>query len=366
MTIDTPVPLREALIGIDPYGAPEIAGVVRLNVNENPYAPSPALRAELMRAVQNGLSDINRYPDRDATALRSALAGYLGGGLRADQIWAANGSNEVITHLLLAFGGPGRTLATLTPTYSMYPQYARDTMTGFVTWPREADFTVSLEAIERLRGTHQVDSLVIAAPNNPTGTATPLTVIDTICSLSDWLVVVDEAYQEFTADPSDSAIALLAKHRNLVVVRTMSKAFALAGARLGYMAADPGVVEACRIVRLPYHLSATTQAVALAAIEHAAEPLAHVAALRETCQATQVWLRSLGLDVPVSETNFALFGPFADRHTIWAALLERGILVREVGPPGYLRVSMGTPDEMVLFRQALVAVLDQTPMKEIT
>jgi len=172
-------------------------------------------------------------------------------------------------------------------------------------------------------------------------------------------VVVDEAYHEFAA--GDSATALLAKHRNLVVTRTMSKAFALAGARVGYLAADPSIVAACRLVRLPYHLGAHTQALALAALKHAAEPLGHVALLRETCASTQVWLRSLGLDVPESETNFALFGPFHDRHEVWVALLAQGVLVREVGPDGYLRVSMGTPDDMVLFRQALVAVLDQMP-----
>jgi len=200
--------------------------------------------------------------------------------------------------------------------------------------------------------------LMIASPNNPTGTRPSIATIDTICSMAPWLVVVDEAYQEFTADPADSAVALLAKHRNLVVVRTMSKAFALAGARVGYLAADPGVVAACRLVRLPYHLSAQTQALALAALQHANEPLAHVAQLRETCQTTQVWLRTLGLSVPESETNFALFGPFADRHAVWQALLNQGVLVREVGPAGFLRVSMGTPDDMVIFRQALVAVLD--------
>ena len=362
MKLDTPVPLRAALVGVDPYGAPEITGVVRLNVNENPYPPSKALQAELDQAVALAMKDINRYPDRDATALRAGLASYLGCGLSADQVWAANGSNEAMTHLLLAFGGPGRTLATLTPTYSMYPQYARDTMTKFVTWPREDDFTVSRAALEALRDAHHPDILMIAAPNNPTGTPTPLSLIDEACALSNWLVVIDEAYQEFAA--SDSATALLPKHRNLVVARTMSKAFALAGGRVGYLAADPTVVAACRIVRLPYHLSAQTQALALSALQHAEEPLNHVAQLRETCSQTQVWMRSLGLDVPASETNFALFGPFADRHAVWEALLACGVLVREVGPDSYLRVSMGTPDDMVLFRQALVSVLDQLAIGE--
>ncbi|MCL2783720.1 MAG: histidinol-phosphate transaminase [Propionibacteriaceae bacterium] len=357
--LDTPVPLREALVGVSPYGAPEIDDVVRLNVNENPYPPSQTLRTALLEAVGLAVRDINRYPDRDATVLREALAQYLDAGLTAENIWAANGSNEVMTHLLLAFGGPGRTLATLTPTYSMYPQYARDTMTGFVTAPRKPDYSVAVDDVTGLWAKDQPDILVLTTPNNPTGTQTSLDVIDEVCGMAPWLVVVDEAYQEFTADPGESAVTLLPKHRNLVVARTMSKAFALAGVRLGYLAAEPSIVDACRIVRLPYHLGVQTQALALAAVHHADEPLAHVAQLRETCQNTQVWMRSLGLTVPPSQANFALFGPFGDRHAIWAALLAQGVLVREVGPAGYLRVSMGTPDDMVTFREALVEVLDQ-------
>ena len=361
-----PVPLREALVGADPYGAPEIGQVVRLNVNENPYPPSPRLRAQLVAAVSETLGSINRYPDRDATALRADLAAYLGHGLAENQIWAANGSNEVMTQLLLAFGGPGRALATLTPTYSMYPQYARDTMTAYITWPRADDYAVSADLCRRLWDEKHPDILLLTTPNNPTGTVTPVPVIDAVCALAPWLVVVDEAYQEFTADPADSAVALLPKHRNLVVARTMSKAFALAGCRLGYLAADPAIVDACRIVRLPYHLSAQTQALARAALHQADEPLGHVTQLRQICQTTQAWLRSLGLTVPESQANFALFGPFDDRHAIWQGLLDRGVLVREVGPDGYLRVSAGTPDEMGLFREALVDVLDQAATQTTT
>jgi len=356
--LKTPVPLRKALVGVDPYGAPEIDGVVRLNVNENPFPPSPALRAALAGAVNAALSDVNRYPDRDAVALRADLAGYLDAGLTADNIWAANGSNEVMTHLALAFGGPRRKLATLTPTYSMYPQYARDTMTGFVTAPRHNDFTIDAGLLKKLWAAEHPDMVIITTPNNPTGTPTLLEVIEAACEMAPWLVIVDEAYQEFTEAPSDSAIKLLPEHTNLVVTRTMSKAFALAGVRLGYLAADPSIVDACKIVRLPYHLGVQTQALARAAIAHAQEPLQHVAQLREACQATQAWLRTLGLTAPESQANFTLFGPFADRHAIWQELLDRGVLVREVGPDGFLRVSMGTPAEMILFREALVDVLD--------
>lgn len=361
--LDTPVPLREALAGIEPYGAPEIEGVARLNVNENPYPPSPGLRVALAEAVADTLADINRYPDRDARQLRAGLAHYLMGQtgveLGPDQVWAANGSNEVMTHLLLAFGGPGRTAATLVPTYSVYPQYARDTMTNLVSAPRDDTYNVSLPALSQLWESAHPDILIIGSPNNPTGTRTPIPVIEQICAMAPWLVVADEAYQEFTADPGDSAVRLLGRHRNLVVSRTMSKAFAFAAGRLGYLAAEPSVVAACQIVRLPYHLSAQTQALARVALEHADEPLAHIGQLRDACQATQSWLVSLGLTVPPSEANFCLFGPFADRHAVWEGLLARGVLVREVGPAGYLRVSMGTPDEMIEFREALVDVLDQ-------
>ena len=356
-TLDTPVPLRDALVGVDPYGAPEIDGVARLNVNENPYAPSPVLLEALAHAVAAALADINRYPDRDATALRADLAHYLGFGLDADHMWAANGSNEVMTHLALAFGGPGRRIATLTPTYSMYPQYARDTMTTFLTIPRYDDYTFDAELLAKLWQEWHPDIVMLANPNNPTGTRVPLDVLEAAATMAPWLVVTDEAYQEFTDDPSDSALRLLPAHRNLVVARTMSKAFAFAGARLGYLAADPAIVAACRIVRQPYHLSAQTQALAQAALTHAEEPLGHVAELRAACRDTQDWLRSLGLTVPDSQANFLVFGRFPDRHVVWQQLLDRGVLVREVGPDGYLRVSMGTPDEMIMFRQALVEVI---------
>jgi len=364
-TLDTPVPLRDALVGVDPYGAPEIDGVARLNVNENPYPPSPAQLEALIAAVTGALSDINRYPDRDATALRADLANYLGFGLDADHVWAANGSNEVMTHLALAFGGPGRKIATLTPTYSMYPQYARDTMTEFLTAPRRDDYSVDTALLAELWQQSHPDIVMLATPNNPTGTRTPLDVVEAAANMAPWLVVVDEAYQEFTDDPSDSGLRLLPAHRNLVVARTMSKAFAFAGARLGYLAADPAIVAACRIVRQPYHLSAQTQALARAALANAAEPLGHVAELRAACRSTQAWLRSIGLTVPDSQANFLVFGPFADRHLVWQQLLDRGVLVREVGPDGYLRVSMGTPDEMIQFRQAMTDVVGQAGKESV-
>ena len=159
-------------------------------------------------------------------------------------------------------------------------------------------------------------------------------------------MVVDEAYGEFRRAGTPSALELLPEHRNLVVSRTMSKAFALAGARLGYLAAAPEICDAIRVVRLPYHLSAVTQATALAALRHAPELLGRVDDLRAERDETVGWLREQGLEVADSDANFALFGRFADRHAVWQGLLDRGVLIRETGPDGWLRVSIGTAEEM--------------------
>ena len=353
------LPLRPELVGAEPYGAPQLDVPVRLNVNENPYPPSSRVRSQLADAVEQAARTLNRYPDREAWALRADLARYLGYGLGPEQVWAANGSNEAIVHLLQAFGGPGRTVLTFDPTYSMYPEYARDTHTRFVSAPRRRDFSLDPDAVAAMVGEHRPVMILIANPNNPTGTRMPVGVLAEICRALDCLVVVDEAYQEFTEYPEDSALALLPEHPKLIVARTMSKAFALAGGRVGYLAASPAIVDACRIVRLPYHLSATTQAVARVALANAPELLGKVSLLRAQIQQLQRWLRSRGFTVPQSEANFCLFGPMPDAHAVWQGLLDRGVLIREVGPTGYLRVCAGTPDEMAAFRAALDDVLAQ-------
>lgn len=351
------LPLRPELVGEEPYGAPQLEVPVCLNVNENPYPPSEAVRRDMARAVGRIAATLNRYPDREAMALRSDLARYIGFGVGPDQIWPANGSNEVMTHILSAFGGPGRTLLTFTPTYSMYPEYARNTHTEYVTRPRNDSWGLDAERI--LAGIEETgaDIVLLTTPNNPTGTAIPVAVIDEVCAATDAIVVVDEAYQEFADAPEDSAIALLPKYGRLIVARTMSKAFALAGGRVGYAVAAPAVIDALRIVRLPYHLSAATQAIAGVALAHAPEMLSRVDELRQTRADLEQWLRLHGLDVIPSQSNFLLFGRFADRHAVFEALLERGVLVREVGPTGYLRVCAGTPREMDAFRTALLDVL---------
>jgi histidinol-phosphate aminotransferase len=299
------------------------------------------------------------------TTLRAALAGYLGHGLRMEQVWAANGSNEIMQQLLQAFAGHGRTALSFAPTYSMYPEYARNTETTWVTAPRRDDFTIDRDAavaeIERV----QPAVVLLASPNNPTGTALPLDVVRAVCDAAPGVVVVDEAYAEFRREETPSALSLLPSYPRLAVTRTMSKAFALAGARVGYLAADSALVDALRIVRLPYHLSAVTQATAVAAIGHADELLGRVADLRAERDRLVGWLREQRLQVADSDANFVLFGRFADRHAVWQGVLDHGVLIRETGPEGWLRVSVGTPEEMAAFRAALTAVLAQRGPQEV-
>ncbi|KRF17480.1 histidinol-phosphate aminotransferase [Nocardioides sp. Soil797] len=359
-------PLREELQGIEPYGAPQLDVPVQLNVNENPYGPSAEVVADIAASVAEASVTLNRYPDREFTELRTALADYLntdgGQGVTQAQVWAANGSNEVMLQLLQAFGGPGRTALSFAPTYSMYPEYARDAMTAWVAGRREADFSLDLDAARELIHEHRPHVVLLPSPNNPTGTALPPEAVAMLCEAAAdgdhcGVVVVDEAYGEFRRSGTPSALELLPQHRNLVVSRTMSKAFALAGARLGYFAAAPEICDAVRVVRLPYHLSAVTQATALAALRHAPELLGRVDDLRRERDETVGWLREQGLKVADSDANFALFGTFDDRHAVWQQLLDRGVLIRETGPEGWLRVSIGTPQEMTTFKNALTEAM---------
>lgn len=359
------LPLRPELAGFEPYGAPQLDVPVRLNVNENPYPPSPAVVEDITAAVRAAAAGLNRYPDRELAALRADLAGYLavesGVRLAPERIWAANGSNEVMLQLLQAFGGPGRTALSFDPTYSMYPEYARDTSTGWVAGRREEDFGLDPNAAAETVARVAPSVVLLASPNNPTGTALPAaTVVRLLEAARDvpggCVVVVDEAYAEFRRAGTPSALELLDDHPHLAVSRTMSKAFALAGGRVGYLAASTAIVDALRVVRLPYHLSAVTQAVARAALAHSGELLAQVGALRDERDGLVAWLRARGYQVADSDANFVLFGRFPDRHLVWQGLLDRGVLIREVGPSGWLRVSVGTPDETAAFRAALVEV----------
>lgn len=358
-------PVRDDLVGEVAYGAPQAEVRARLNVNENPFPLPDSLAQAIAAAVRDVVPTLNRYPDRDASSLREALATYLaaesGVHVSSDQVWVANGSNEVMHHLFLAFGGPGRSGLTCTPTYSMYPEYARDTFTTWVEVPRKDDFTIDMERTLSVISEVRPTLVVLASPNNPTGTPLPLEQLKVIAeSLGHGVLVVDEAYAEFRAQGKPSAMELFADHPNVVVTRTMSKAFSCAGLRVGYLAAASAhVVDALRVVRLPYHLSAVTQAVAQTALAHASILQAQVAVLRDERDALATWLRAQGLEVAESDANFLLFGRFRDRHALWQDLFDQGVLIRETGPDGWLRVTVGSPQENGMFRDALTHALQR-------
>ena len=340
------LPLRDDLRGLTPYGAPQLDVPVRVNTNENPYPPSADLVEDLAASVLAVATGLNRYPDRDCTALRQALADYLGHGLDGSRVWAANGSNEVLAQVVQAFGGPGRRALGFEPSYSMHPEIVRLTGCAYVTAERAPDFTLDSERAVAAVRRERPDVTFLARPNNPTGTALPLEVVADVCAATGGVVVVDEAYAEFSTQ--ESALALLPRHPLLVVTRTMSKAFALAGGRVGYLAASPEVVDALQLVRLPYHLSATTQAAALAALRHGDDTLATVKQVVADRDELARCLAAEGFPVVPSDANFLLVGGLADEKATWQALLDEGVLVRDVGIPGHLRITVGTTEECAL------------------
>ncbi|MEE6260676.1 histidinol-phosphate transaminase [Plantactinospora sonchi] len=355
MTSLDDLPIRDDLRGRSPYGAPQLDVPVRLNTNENSYPlPEPVVEA-ISKAVAAELRDLNRYPDRDAVALRADLADYLGHGLGVGDVWAANGSNEVQQQLLQVFGGPGRTALGFTPAYSMHPLLATATGTAWRDGRRDADFGLTVaHAVAQVRE-HRPDVVFLCSPNNPTGTALDPAVLDAVLAEAPGMVVVDEAYAEFARPGTPTALALLPGHPRLVVTRTMSKAFGFAGGRLGYLAADPAVVDAVQLVRLPYHLSALTQAAARAALAHRETLLGTVRAIKEQRDRIVSGLRARGRTVADSDANFVLFEVGADQRAVWRVLLDHGVLVRDVGLAGWLRVTAGTPEETDAFFAAVDA-----------
>lgn len=353
MTRLADLPLREELRGRSPYGAPQLDVPVRLNTNENSHPLPAALLDDVAAAARRAAAGLNRYPDRDAAALRADLAAYLGHGLDAGQVWPANGSNEVLQQLLQAFGGPGRTVLGFTPSYSMHEVIAAGTGTGWVAGVREPDFTVPPRRAAEQVLAHRPAVVFLTSPNNPTGTALPLDTVRAVLDVAPGMVVVDEAYAEFARPGVPSALTLLPGHPRLVVTRTMSKAFGMAGLRLGYLAADPAVVDALALVRLPYHLSTLTQEVARVALAHAPALLATVEAVKAQRDRIVAALPGRGLAAVPSDANFVLFGRFADAAAAWRALLDRGVLVRDPGLAGWLRVTAGTPAEVDAFLAAL-------------
>lgn len=349
------LPLREELRGKSAYGAPQLTVPVQLNTNENPFPPSPALVADIVATVQEFAGTLNRYPERDCVELRTELARYIsvqeGVKVSKENLWAANGSNEVLQQLLQAFGGPGRSVLGFQPSYSMHPILCDGTQTRFINCPRTGAFDVDLDAALAAIATHAPDIVMITTPNNPTGGVTSISELRALLDAAPGVVIVDEAYQEFSS--GTSAVHLIEEYpQKLVVSRTMSKAFDFAGGRLGYFVAAPAFVEAVMLVRLPYHLSVISQAVAIAALRHSEDTLATVATLVEERVRVEAALREMGFEVTPSQSNFLFFGRWEDQHVAWQEFLQRDVLIRDVGVPGYLRVTMGLPEENDAFLAA--------------
>ena len=351
------LPLRENLRPLSPYGAPQVPAQASLNTNENPYSPSPALQKAITDAVAKVAVELNRYPDRDANVLRTKLADYInelsGTKISADNVWAANGSNEIIQSIFLAFAqGP---VLGFTPSYSMHPLIAKVTGAQWIDGKRNADFSLNISSaiveIEKNKPT----LTFITTPNNPTGGAITIDEIQLLadaCKAVGGLLVVDEAYAEFSQEKS--AVTLIANNPHVLVIRTMSKAFAFAGARVGYLVSDVAVKDAMMIVRLPYHLSALTQASAQVAIDHRAELLGGVARIIAARESVVLALHDMGLTTITSSANFVLFSGFKqEAPQLWVAMLEKGVLIRDVGLSGYSRVTIGNEAENTLFVSAL-------------
>ena len=355
------LPLREPLKPMSPYGAPQVPASAQLNTNENPFAPSPALIAAISKRVSEVSETLNRYPDRDAVALRAGLAKYMTAqtsqSFEVANIWAANGSNEIIQSIFLAFGR--ESALGFTPSYSMHPLIAKVTSVKWLDGKRRDDHSLDVAvAVEQILSAKPTLTF-ITTPNNPTGSVVKLVEITELSKAAaavGGLLVVDEAYAEFSSEAS--AATLITEYPNVIVIRTMSKAFAFAGARLGYLIADPVVIDALQLVRLPYHLSAITQAVAEVALSFSTELLAGVDTLIAQREIVQAELTKLGLTITPSAANFLLFGGFKQpADQIWHKLLDRGILIRDVGLLGQLRVTIGTAAENQAFISALTEVL---------
>ena len=353
MTELSDLPIRNSLKGRTPYGAPQLHVPIALNVNENSHRIPEVVAIDVVSRLAEAVLNINRYPDREFIGLREKLAKYLGFGLKSEQIWAANGSNEVIQQIFQAFGGPGRKALGFKPTYSMYSLIALGADTDYLEVDRAEDFELTPELIRAAIAENQPDIVMLCSPNNPTGTPLSLACIEAAYEATNGIVVVDEAYAEFSHGTEESAISLLPGRPRLLVSRTMSKAFAFAGARLGYLAADAAVIDALRLVRLPYHLSAFTQAAAEAALDHSEAMLATVADIQVQRDRLLVELSELGYHPYRSDSNFVLFAGVEDPNAMFEALLDRGILVRNVGIPNTLRVTAGTEAETTAFLEAL-------------
>lgn len=361
------LPLRQSLRGRTPYGAPQVEAAAKLNTNENPYSLPMEVVTSIEKSIHEVLTDLNRYPDRDAVELRRKIATYVNTHMKANDvmafdeknIWPANGSNEVLQSVLLAFG---EGVAGFSPSYSMHPILSEAAGKTFKSVPLKADFTPDLEMLRGFLAAKKPSIFFLTTPNNPTGRSLTIEVVREIALMTSsygGLLIVDEAYGEFSTE--SSAVNLLPEIPSIIVVRTMSKAFAFAGARLGYAIARPEVIDALQLVRLPYHLSAITQAAAIAALDLCDELLAGVEEIKRDRDQLAAEIKALGFDVIPSDANFILFRGIEavptlsgfDSGSLWRSILDRGVLVRDVGIPGTLRVTVGRAEENARFLAVL-------------
>lgn len=352
------LPLSDRLRPLSPYGAPQLPANAILNTNENPFSLSKELARAIAQRIEIVAENLNRYPDRDAVKLRDGLAEFINSlsatNFSKKNIWAANGSNEIIQSLFLAFGDRGA--LGFTPSYSMHPLIARVTNTNWIDGQRRADFSLDVAAAQEEIARHKPALTFITTPNNPTGSSVTIAEIEELAKKTSGLLVIDEAYAEFSDELS--AVTLIEKYPQVVVIRTMSKAFSFAGVRLGYLVADPAVIDALFLVRLPYHLSAITQAAAEVALEFSDELLGNVATLVANREQVKSELEAMGLSVVNSKANFLLFSGFdIPAGDLWKSLLDAGVLIRDVGLSGYLRVTIGSEAENTLFTSALKAII---------
>jgi histidinol-phosphate aminotransferase len=350
--VNSPASPRPGLREVGPYDSPQLEVAARLNTNECPLPLPIGFSDDLAVAVRE--LPLNRYPDGQMLALRAALARRTGHAV--DGVWTANGSNEILTQLLMAYGGAGRRAALFEPTYLLHRRLCWLTQTEIAERRLDPPFEIDDDAVAWAVGSG-ADVVFVCSPNNPTGNVQPIEAVRSLASASDALVIVDEAYVEFGGE---TALPLVAEHPNVAVVRTFSKAFALAGARIGYALSTPEVVEDLQRVRLPYHLSALTQAAGLVALRHEDDAAAGLDAIRaERDRIVRALSEIEGATVFPSQANFVLFQPPGDAKELWQGLLDRGVLVRDLTDvvPNGLRVTAGTTHEVDLFLKALEEVL---------
>lgn len=347
---------RSDLADLVAYRAPQLDAPVKLNTNESPYPPPESFMKELSERVS--ALKLNRYPDRDAFELREGLAAHI--GTITDRVWVANGSNEVLLQLMLAFGGSERKVLTFEPTYGMHTHITRISETRLLRGRRNPDYSVHVEASVEAIETQRPDIVLLCSPNNPTGNSGDEEEIAAICNAAPGLVILDEAYAEFA---EASFVGMVDDHDNLVVTRSFSKAWRLAGVRLGYLAGQTWVLEELLKVRLPYHLSMLTQAAGLTALAHKQELIGTVETIKH--ERDRLWRElstTRGVVAFPSRANFILFRCEAGgAPEVWQKLLDRGVLVRDFsevpGCEGCLRVSVGTPEEDERFLEALSQAL---------